>query len=115
MERKELLNELFTLIEDIKNKQLEIEELEEVKKQKWDIINPLLLQIQKDVYSDTQYKNSEQRETEINFRKYNDAIIQNTMKEIEKLNNEINFLRIELEFLENKFKSYRLVYANSLL
>ena len=113
MERKELFEEMLQVIEELQSKQEEKVIEEDMLSGKWGMINPIILQITKDVYSDINFKNAEQRDSEIKFRKYNTYEVQETLAQIDKLNSSIKKLDIEIEFLQNKFKCYKVAYGGS--
>jgi len=116
MERIELYNEMLKVAEEIQNKKEEKLAEEELKNSKWAMINPIILQIIQDVYTDTEVKRTEDaKEKEINFRKFNNPAIQSTLLEIDKLNLSIKKLEIEIEFKENELKCYKYAYGGCLL
>lgn len=111
MERQELLDKMLNILGDVRNDRLEIQKLESEKETQLQILNTEIAKIEVDVFCDETLKNKDARESVITRRKQENSIYTQAISKVRELDSQINKIKIDVEYLDNLWKTYRVVYG----
>jgi len=111
MERQELLDKMTNTLGDVRNDRLEIQKLESEKETQLQILNTEIAKIEVDVFCDETLKNKDARESVITRRKQESDIYIQAISKVRDIEAQINKIKIDTEYLDNMWKTYRVVYG----
>jgi len=111
MERNDVYTTMINLADLIKEKKVLKLSTENSLNTTWEEYNKISFRLEYANWNDKENKMTlDERAFKIKFSKHNDGELQELMKSINVWNHQIKFLDIEIETLENKFKSMRTAY-----
>ena len=115
MDRLVILEKMTEIADMISTYKKEVLELEYKKIDLFSKVNEIKSKYTLDVYKDKELKNNDMREAKIKYLSMNDLDIQEIYKEITPISRRIDYLKVDIENLENKYKAHKYAFGSVVL